>query len=122
MATTACSSLQAVPVAFISEVRPTEVQISNGAGVVRTLVNPRLSGDTVMGTALGKPVAIPLREVQRVATVRFSRSRTAMLIGSVVTTTSLIAYVFILDARGKDKVVCDENNMAEDTPLCELTR
>ena len=104
--TAGCSSLQPVPVEFITEATPLNVQISDGHRTV-DVANPRLSGDTVLGTSWGSPVAIPLRRVQRVSTVRFSGARTAMLIGGLAVIGVLATHTVLTRASGDGSQYCD---------------
>ena len=105
-----CSSLQPVSVGYINETRPAVVHLSDGFGVITTIVNPRVSGDTVVGTTLAgaQPVAVPLREVQRVTTVRRSGGRTALLIAGVAGAGALATYAVLANGRGSD-FACDYN-------------
>ena len=107
---TACQSMQAVPVGYISETSPAVVYVSDGFGVITPIVNPRVSGDTVVGTTLGgaQPVAVPLREVQRVTTMRRSGGRTALLIAGVAGAGALATYAVLANGRASD-FACDYN-------------
>ena len=109
MALTGCSSLQPISVAYISEVRPALVHVSDGFGVVTTIANPRISGDSVYGTALGadRPVVVPLREAQRITTVRRNGARTAMLIGGLTAVGALVTYAALNAGNGDDSGFCD---------------
>ena len=110
LVTAGCSSLQPVPVAYINETRPAIVHVSDGFGVVTTIANPRVSGDTVVGTTLGgaQPVAVPLREVQRVSAVRRNSGRTAMLIAGIAGAGALMTYAVIANGARSD-YTCDYN-------------
>lgn len=110
--TASCSSLQSVSVGYINDTRPAVVHLSDGFGVITTIVNPRVSGDTVVGTTLGgaQPVAVPLREVQRVTAVRRSGGRTAMLVAGIAGAGGLITYAVLSNAGGRNDFVCDYND------------
>lgn len=114
--------MQAVPVDFISQVHPPAVELYNGRGVVVTVANPRLAGDTVVGTGIGGEVAIPLNEVQRISTVRFSSARTAVLISGLVSAGAIVAYVALSNAKGREGVICEEDNQSQENPLCDINR
>jgi hypothetical protein len=109
IALTGCSSMQPISVAYISEARPAVVHVSDGFGVVTTIANPRVSGDSVVGTALGadRPVVVPLREAQRITAVRRSSARTAMLIGGLTALGALVTYAALSAANGDDSGFCD---------------
>ena len=111
LAALGCQSLQPVPLRYITETKPAVVYVADGFGVVTTVANPRLSGDTVVGTVPGgnRPVALPLREVQRVSTVRLNRGRTAMLIAGVVAAGAFTAYAVLSDAGERSDFTCDYN-------------
>jgi hypothetical protein len=105
-----------VPVEFITEASPPIVHLSDSYGVVVSIENPRLSGDTVLGTAMGqnRPVAIPLRQVQRISTVRFNGGRTALLVGGVAAMGALAAYAALANASGNSGYMCDYNEPSQD--------
>ena len=105
----ACHSLQPVPVSFIHSASPQVVYLSDGNGVTQAVANPRLSGDSVVGTALSGngPVAVPLREVQRITTVRVSRGKTVLLISAFAGAGAMVAYAVLSKANGDDDGFCD---------------
>lgn len=113
--------MQAVPVAFISETNPPLVYLSDGNGVTQAIANPRLTGDTVVGTTVGSnlDVAVPLREVQRVSTVRVNRGRTAMLISGLVAAGGVVSYVLLNNANGKSTFYCDWSEPKRDGVRCD---
>ena len=115
-----CQSLQPVPLHYISETSPAMVYVADGFGVVTTIANPRLSGDTVVGTVPGenKPVALPLREVQRVSTVRLNRGRTALLVGGIAAAGAFMTYAVLSNAGGRSTFSCDYNNPTYLGPQC----
>lgn len=108
----ACHSLQPVPVSFIPSASPQVVYLSDGNGVTQAVANPRLSGDTVVGTVVGgdAPIAVPLDEVQRIATVRVNRARTVFLLGAVTVGSGLLAYAILTHAAGDGSEFCDYDN------------
>ena len=105
----ACHSMQPVPVSFIHSASPQVVYLSDGNGVTQAVANPRLSGDTVVGTAVGGsgPVAIPLNEVQRITTVRVSRGKTVLLISAFAGAGAMVAYAVLAKANGDSEGFCD---------------
>jgi hypothetical protein len=108
----ACRSMQPVPLEFIPETHPAVVYLSDGYGVTQAVANPRLSGDTVHGTTVGgsQPVAVPLRQVQRMATVRLNPARTALLVGGLTAVGALMTYAVLARARGDGSEFCDYDN------------
>jgi hypothetical protein len=118
----ACQSMQPVPVRFIPETNPPVVYLSDGNGVTQAIANPRLSGDTVLGTTVGAnvDVAVPLHEVQRVATVRLNRGRTAMLVGGLVAAGGLMSYVLLNTDNGKSTFYCDWSEPKRDGVRCDF--
>jgi hypothetical protein len=118
--TLSCSSRQSVPVAFISSDAPPSVQVSDGYRVV-DVAQPRLSGDSVSGLVNGREVAIPLRRVQSITTVRFSSARTVLLIGGVVAIGGLMAYAVTTEGEGELKQ-CDYSDEQNLSDLCRIQR
>ena len=117
----ACRTMQPVPVAFITETRPPVIYLADGFGVVTMVTNPRVSGDTVLGTTPGGagPVAVPLREVQRVNAVRVHRGRTALLVGALAAAGAFTAYAVLSPAAGRSTFTCDYNKPTYDgAPQC----
>ncbi len=119
-----CSSMQRVPVDFITEEKPAEVRLANSYGIVTTLHNPRLSGDTIYGNALGKdaPVAIPLRQIEGISTRRFDKGRTTALVVGSVAVMSLSAWAMFGASSGDIEVTCDYSTRSLESnggaPVC----
>lgn len=122
LAAAGCHSLQPVPLHYITETSPAVVYVADGFGVVTTVANPRLSGDTVIGTVPGenREVALPPREVQRVSTVRLNRGRTAMLVGGIAVAGTFMAYAVLSNAGGRSDFTCDYNNPSYLGPQCNF--
>ena len=101
--------MQPVPIDFIPETQPAVVYLSDEYGVTQAVANPRLSGDTVHGTNVGgdQPVAVPLSQVERMATVRLNRARTALLVGGLTAAGALMTYVVLAHTRGDSSGFCD---------------
>jgi len=105
--TAACSSIQAVPVEFISEMKPTTVDLYTGYGRHVELTNPQLVGDTVVGTSSElKTVSVPLEHVEQISARRFSGARTAMLVGSLTVLAALGTYMVLNDDTGEAEDLC----------------
>lgn len=111
VATTACVGLQPVwdPARFIAETKPPVVYVMKGREAVLTITNPRVTGDTVLGTLPGEsePVVLPLSAVQNIGTVRFSGARTAMLVGGLVALGGLATFAVLSRASGDGSEFCD---------------
>ena len=120
LAAAACKSMQPVPVAFI-ETKPPVVYLYDGNGVTQAVANPRLSGDTVIGTTVGSnlDIAVPLREVQQVSTVRVNRGRTAMLVSGLAVAGGVMSYVLLSNANGKSTFYCDWSEPKRDGVRCD---
>lgn len=105
--TAACSSIQAVPIEFISEMKPTTVDLYTGYGRHVEITNPQLVGDTVVGTSGGlKTVSVPLAHVEQISARRFSGARTAMLVGSLTVLAALGTYMVLNDDTGEAEDLC----------------
>ena len=104
-----CSSMQRVPVDYINEEKPALVHLANSYGIVTTLQNPTLSGDTLHGVALGetKSVAVPLGQVESISTVRFSAGRTVALVTGATGVTALVIYALSTTAANDEDWYCD---------------
>ena len=104
--------MQAVPVDFIPQAKPALIELQGQYGRRVSVTNPRLSGDTIYGTAVGgnRQVAVALHEVGVISTRRFSRGRTALLIGSAATMGAALAYVLIRGGAGPAKIECEFDN------------
>lgn len=104
----ACSSMQAVSLEFVNEVKPRYVTISDGYSLTE-IANPRVDGDSMLGMSItgDRPVAIPLREVERISTVRFSTGRTAALISGVAVFGALATYAMLAKGNGPVVTACD---------------
>ena len=120
----ACSSMQRVPVAFIADEKPAEIRLANSYGIVTTVHNPRLSGDTIYGKALGQdePVAIPLRQIEGISTRRFDKGRTTALVVGSVAVMGLSVWAMFGGSSGDTEVTCDYSTRALESnggaPVC----
>jgi hypothetical protein len=121
--TVGCSSVQRVPLAYIADESPPVVHVANSYGVVTTLGNPQLSGDTVYGDAIGKGrVAVPLGQIEAISTRRFDTARTVLLVAGGVSVVALGAWA-TFGGSGGPKVQCDYTTRALEAnggaPLCQ---
>jgi hypothetical protein len=123
-------SLQPVsePARFITETKPEMVYVTQGTGAIVEVMNPRMNGDTLVGTRLGasrNPVILPWRYVQRVSTMRRSKSRTMMLIAGITVASAVSVYAFTQSQNGHAAWACDYNTNALDgngAPRCGPTQ
>lgn len=120
--TVGCSSVQRVPVAYISDEKPPVVHLADSYGIVTTVGNPRLSGDTVYGDVVGRGrSAIPLRQIEGISTRRFDTARTVLLVAGGVGVTALGAWAMFGGSSGTT-VQCDYTTRALEAnggaPIC----
>lgn len=119
-----CSSMQRVPVAYINEAKPEIVHLANSYGVVTSVQNPRLSGDTVYGILFGQgtAAAVPLGQVESISTIRFSTGRTVALVTGATGVTALAAYAMFGTADNDEDWYCDWGvralEMNGGSPIC----
>lgn len=121
--TVGCSSVQRVPLDYIAVEQPAEIRLVNSYGIVTTIYNPRISGDTVYGKAIGKgEVAVPLRQVEGISTRKFDSARTVMLVGGGIAVTALSAWAMFGGSSGDTKIECDYTTRALEqnggAPIC----
>jgi hypothetical protein len=111
----ACSSMQSVPVEFIPETKPTFVQLTGQHGLHVGLEHPRLSGDTIYGMSGGNTeAAYPLRQIGSITTRRFSRARTALLIGGGVMLAGMATFFIALQGNSEPMYTCGIENPIDD--------
>ena len=121
--TVGCSSVQRVPLDYIAVERPAEIRLVNSYGTVTTIYNPRVSGDTVYGKAIGKgEVAVPLRQVEGISTRKFDSTRTVLMVAGSVAVTALGAWAMFGGSSGDTKIECDYTTRALEqnggAPIC----
>ena len=121
--TVGCQSVQRVPLDYIAVEQPAEIRLVNSYGMVTTIYNPRLSGDTVYGKAAGKgEVAVPLRQVEGISTRKFDSARTVMLVGGGIAVTALGVWALFGGSSGDTKIECDYTTRALEqnggAPIC----
>ena len=106
--TAACSSIQPVPLEFISESRPATVDLYTGYGRHVAIDDPRVVGDSVVGTGSKlEYVAVPLSKVERISAKRFSGARTFLLVGGVAVMGALATYALIAEGEGDAYMGCE---------------
>jgi hypothetical protein len=119
-----CSSIQRVPVAYIADEQPSVVYLINSYGIVTSVQYPRLSGDTVYGSALGqdRKVAVPLTQVEGISTMKFDRARTVVLVAGGVGVVALGAWAMFGGSSGDHNITCDYTTRALEqnggAPIC----
>lgn len=110
-ATAACARVSEVfdPARFISERSPSVVYVTQRSRAVVTIVNPRVSGDTVVGTVWGenRPLAVPFSDVHSVSAVRVDGVRTTLLALGVTAGAALTGYILFGTANGHNDWFCD---------------
>ena len=103
----ACSSIQNVPVDFISTYKPPTVDLYTGYGRHVAVDNPQVVGDSIVGTDGSlKPVAVPIERVEQISARRFSSARTVMLVGSLTALAALGTYMMLSDDKGEAEDLC----------------
>jgi hypothetical protein len=109
--TAACARVSEVfePARFISERSPSVVYVTQRNRAVVTIVNPHVSGDTVVGTVWGenRPLAVPFSDVHSVSAVRVDGVRTTLLALGVTAGAALSAYILFGSANGRNDWFCD---------------
>ena len=121
--TVGCSSVQRVPLDYIAVEQPAEIRLVNSYGMVTTIYNPRVSGDTVYGKAIGKgEVAVPLQQIEGISTYKFDKGRTVLLVGGGIAVTALGAWALFGGSSGDTKIECDYTTRALEqnggAPIC----
>ena len=83
------------PARFIVESRPSYVYVTHNSGALLTISQPRVSGDSLLGTWQGadQQVALPLNQFQRIAAVQRDKTRTTLLIAGVSMITVSMTYL-----------------------------
>jgi hypothetical protein len=110
--TVACARVREVfePAQFIAQKHPPIVYVTQRGSALVVLENPRVSGDTLLGTVSGevRQVAFPFRDVHSVSALRVDRGRTALFALGVTAGAVLTAYVIFGTANGNNPGwVCD---------------
>jgi hypothetical protein len=105
----ACAVVQPVrqPAQFIPQQHPDVVVVTYNDNSQVPVSKPQISGDSLIGTwaGLGEPVAVPLRDVQRIDAKQKSPKRTAMLVAGVTALGAGFTYALVrVTTSGKN---CD---------------
>jgi hypothetical protein len=97
------------PTQFINEKRPQVVYVIQRSRATVTIVDPHVSGDTVIGKAFsdGSPLAVPFSDVHSVSAVRVDGVRTVLLAAGLSGATALMLYAFLGSSSGGPTVFCD---------------
>jgi len=115
-----CMSVRPVtqPAQFIPQTNPDVVLVIYNDNSEVPVENPRMSGDTLIGTwaGLGEPVAAPLSQVQRIDARQRDRTKTRMLIGGIAALTVAMGYVTLEVARGGSGPACDYSGQTGQVP------
>lgn len=111
----ACRSVQPVmePSQFIPQANPTLVIVTYKDNSEVPVAQPRVSGDTLLGTwqGLDEPVAVPLNQVQRIDALQRDRKRTTLFIAGLTAFTAAGVYALIQATTGGDN--CDYGRPTE---------
>jgi hypothetical protein len=82
-----CASIQPVrdPATFITDVKPSEIYVTHNNGALLTIAQPRVSGDTLVGTWKGaeQSLALSFNDLKEVQAMRRDNIRTTFLITGV---------------------------------------
>lgn len=109
--TVGCARVSEVfePARFISERNPSVVYVTQLNRAVVTIVNPRVSGDTVLGTVWGenRALAVPFSDVHSMSAVRVDGVRTTLLALGVTAGAALTGYILFGTANGHNDWFCD---------------
>ena len=105
LSTAACMTVRPVPsfIQFVPQRRPQLVWVTYTDNSIVPVMQPRISGDSLVGTwqGLSEPVAIPLNEVKLVQARQPDKRRTTWLIASLGVFTAAGVYALIQKTSGK---------------------
>jgi hypothetical protein len=105
----ACSSVQTVhnPAQFMSTNPAMVVVIYNDNGEV-PIAQPRMKGDTIVGTwaGLGEPIEVPMDQVQRVDAIQKDPKKTTLFIASLIGAAAVTTYGFTRAVHSTGQI-CD---------------
>jgi len=106
-----CASLQPVRnlAQFIPQHLPARVWVVTTNNATLAVAQPRIDGDTLRGTWEGRsaPLAVPLRDVQRVEAVQRDKTKTIVLVATLATLTAAGVYGFTRRGGGACTPVYD---------------
>ncbi len=106
-ATAGCTSLRTVqPTHFIPKEQPDRVWITRTDGKLVTVDDPKLSGDTLLGTQgmEWEPVAIDLKEIHKARALTTDPVKTALFIGLPIATI-VSFWVYEVTKPGSDRAL-----------------
>jgi hypothetical protein len=96
LAVAGCASVQPLrdPAQFIAETTPPTVYAIHKNGALLTIAQPRVVGDSLVGTWQGadQQLALPFDDLQRVEAVQRDKTRTIMLISGVTAVSVVVGY------------------------------
>lgn len=97
------------PAQFINDKRPQVVYVMQLSRATVTIVDPRVSGDSVIGKAFndGSPLAVPFSDVHSVSAVRVDGVRTVLLAAGLSGAAALMLYAVAGGSSGGPTVFCD---------------
>lgn len=106
-----CASLQPVrdPAQFIPQHLPARVWVVTTNNATLAVAQPRIDGDTLRGTWEGRsaPLAVPLRDIERVEAVQRDKTKTIVLVATLATLTAAGVYGFTRRGGGACTPVYD---------------
>jgi len=112
-----CATLQPVrdPATFISQTNPQVVYATHKNGSVLAVAQPRVSGDSLLGTwqGLARPLGLPLTHVQRIEAVQRDKKRTTLVIAGAAALTATLGYLLV-QARGGSGPSCDYSGVTSE--------
>jgi hypothetical protein len=111
-----CASVQPLsnPAAFISQTRPSVVYVTHNNGAILTIAEPRVSGDSLLGTWKGaeQSLALPFQEVKEVQALRNDKVRTTFLVAGVSLIGVALGYQLIRNS-GDGQEPCNFENATQ---------
>ena len=92
-----CVSVQPVrqPAQYIPTAHPELVLVTYKDNSQAAVTKPQISGDTLIGTFAGEPLAVPLSDVQRIDAMQKSPKRTAMAVAGLGAFGGLLTYAIV---------------------------
>ena len=117
----ACMTLRPVasPAQFIPKANPPLVYVMYNDNSIVPVVQPKVSGDTLLGTwaGLSEPVAIPFRDIQLVQAKQPARGRTRLLIAGLAALTAASVYT-VLKVTGNAPATCTGPGTQPGVDIC----
>jgi hypothetical protein len=111
-----CASIQPVrdPASFISDAKPAVVYVTHNNGALLTIAQPRVSGDTLLGTWQGaeQSLALSFNELKEVQAMRRDKVRTTFLITGVSLIGVALAYQLVRNS-GDGQEPCNFENATQ---------